>query len=259
MNNSNHNNPQPFPRLAAIPIALMALQVLPVLLLWPLPERWSTILAPIISFYWIANYPLALLFSHPLSYLMLLLAAGSILLLALFAASRRRTRVLLVAGFAIVLLYALSPWYQYPLEASSGYRLQAVTAPHWWQRGLRFNQVLAERVPCRYQLAGWDAGARLYYTATCHGEESAWRYSPHNGRRERVQAIPSALAAAPGDRDTLIDHVRASGVRPARQEPSVRRLLLRDAGPVSPDGRYTALIANHLYSVQDVMVLDRGD
>lgn len=114
---------------------------------------------------------------------------------------------------------------------------------------------MAERVPCRYELEGWDAKEQLYYTATCRGTASYWRYAPATEWREQVEAIPSALIAERSDRDTVLARLRAPGVRPTRQEPSVRSLLLRDAGLVSPDGRYTAVITNHQYSVQDVMAL----
>lgn len=242
-------------RVAFAVVGLMSLQIVPLLLTWPLSGRWPRALAPITTLYWVANFPLALVFSHFLIYLLLLVAASGLLLLAVFLGQQRRLRIALVAGFVVVLLYALAPWYQYPLEGAQGHQLEAVTGPSWWERGLRFNQVMAERVPCSYQLEGWDAEERLYYTATCRGTANYWRYTPATERREQVEAIPSALIAEPSDRDTVLDHLQASGVRPNRLEPSVRPLLLRDAGLVSPNGRYTAVITNHHYSVQDVMVL----
>lgn len=224
---------------------------------WPFAERWPSALAPITTLYWVANFPVALVFSQSLIYLLLLLAASGLLLLVIFVGQKRRLRIALVAGLAVVVRYALAPWYQYPLQAVQGYQLDAVTGPGWWERGLRFNQAMAERAPCRYRLEGWDAEEQLYYTATCRGTASYWRYAPATERREQVEAIPSALIVEPGDRDTVLAQLRAPGVRPTRQEAYVRALLLRDAGLVSPDGRYTAVITNHHYSEQDVMVLKK--
>ena len=51
--------------------------------------------------------------------------------------------------------------------------------------------------------------------------------------------------------------MRAAGVRPVRHEPYTRPLLLHDAGLVSPGGRYTAIITRRIYSVHDVVVLER--
>lgn len=244
-------------RLAFAVVGLMTLQIVPILVTWSFAERWPEALAPITTLYWVANFPLALVFSHSLGYLLLLVAASGLLLLAIFVGQHRRLPIALLAGFAVVLLYALAPWYQYPLQAAQGYQLEAVTAPGWWERGLRFNQAMAERVPCSYRLEGWNAEEQLYYTATCRGTASYCRYTPASERRQQVEAIPTTLTGQPSDRDTILAQLRAPGVRPSRQEPSVRPLLLRDAGLVSPDRRYTALITNHHYSVQDVMLLEK--
>src|SRR5690554_1079238 len=180
-------------RVAFAVVGLMALQVVPILVAWPFAERWPSALAPITTVYWVANFPLALVFSQRLIYLLLLVAASGLLLLGIFLGQQRRLRITLVACLAVVLLYALAPWYQYPLQAAQGYELDAVTAPGWWERGLRFNQVMAERVPCHYDLEGWNDEAQLYYTATCRGTVSYWRYAPASERRAQVQVIPSAL------------------------------------------------------------------
>jgi hypothetical protein len=242
--------------VAQVIIALVALQVLPILLMWPLSDRWSTALAPLLMLYLAATYPLALLLSYSPAYF-LLLAVVTVLILWLLLGRRVRGRwsVVLGAGLLVVWLYASALWYQPPLQAAPGSHLVQVTAPRWWERGLRFNQVMAERTPCTYRLDGWDSQERLYYTAACQGEESSWRFDPQHEQRLRVEAIPSELFVQTADRDAVLERVRAASVRPARHEPPARALALDDAGLVSPGGVYTAVITRHVYSVYDVAVL----
>jgi hypothetical protein len=44
---------------------------------------------------------------------------------------------------------------------------------------------------------------------------------------------------------------------PRGTKPYTRPLLLAEAGPVSADGRYTAVITQRIYSVYDVVVLEQ--
>lgn len=47
-------------RLAFAVVGLMALQIVPILVTWPFAERWPSALAPIVTVYWVVNFPLAL-------------------------------------------------------------------------------------------------------------------------------------------------------------------------------------------------------
>lgn len=148
--------------------------------------------------------------------------------------------------------------YQSPLAGVSGQETHLVTDPGYFGSPLRAAQIVLEMKPCAYTLQGWDREERLYYTAICLGREKQWQYDPARQRRKEVQAIPPGLTVEAGERDEVLGRVRAAGVRPVRHEPYTRPLLLHDAGLVSTGGRYTAVITRHIYSVHDVVVLERG-
>ena len=148
--------------------------------------------------------------------------------------------------------------YQSPLTGVSGQETHLVTDPGYFGSPLRAVQMVLEMQPCTYTLQGWDREERLYYTAICLGRERQWRYDPAEQRREGVEAIPPGLYVEAGERDEVLGHVRAAGVRPVRHEPYTRPLLLHDTGLVSANRRYTAVITRYIYSVHDVVVLESG-
>jgi hypothetical protein len=170
--------------------------------------------------------------------------------------SRRLMAVILVT--AVLLLPALLR-YQPPLVGAADYNTYLVTDPGYWGSPLKAAQVFLERQPCTYELHGWDENNRLFYTADCNGRETIWRYDPARDRQQPITIIPPELHTQRANRELVLSIVRADGVRPVRHEPYTRPLLLAEAGPVSADGRYTAVVTQHVYSVYDVVVLETAE
>jgi hypothetical protein len=169
----------------------------------------------------------------------------------------RRLMVVIIV-VAVLLLPALLR-YRPPLVGAAGYNTFLVTDPGYWGSPVKAAQSFLEMQPCTYKLHGWDENNRLLYTAVCDETETIWRYDPARDRQQSNTTIPADLHTQRANRELVLTVVRADGVRPVRHEPYTRRLLLDEAGPVSADGRYTALITQHIYSVYDVVVLEAAE
>jgi len=163
----------------------------------------------------------------------------------------------------LVLAVVAFPWiyrYQPALGAAPGYEMQIVTQPGFFGGVVKMSQIGLEERPCQYELLGWSADHRLYYQATCGAETQSWYYDPSqdDGARQ-VAAVPDTLGQASISEDSALRMVRARGVWPQDLEPVTRPILLRSQGYVSPDGRWTAMITQHVYGPQDVVLLARPD
>jgi hypothetical protein len=167
-------------------------------------------------------------------------------------------RLIVVIMITAVLLLPALLRYQPPLVGAAGYNTYLVTDPGYWGSPVKVAQTFLEMQPCTYELHGWDEETRLLYTAVCDGRETIWRYDPARDRQQPVTTIPAELHTQQANRELVLNVVRVADVRPARHEPYTRPLLLAEAGPVSADGRYTAVITQRLYSVYDVIVLEAG-
>ena len=171
----------------------------------------------------------------------------------------RQHRLLAVWLLALIFAIVAFPFvyrYRPALVAATGYRMQLVTDPGFWGGIVRASQNLIEQTPCEYELLGWSADGKLYYQATCDGETQIWQYSPARpGSCTRVSGVPAKLSASTISKDAVLEMVRASDVRPEEYELATRRLLLKSQGVVSLDGYWTAIVTQHIYGTQDVIVL----
>ena len=166
-------------------------------------------------------------------------------------------RLIIVVMITAVLLLPALLRYQPPLVGAAGYHTYLVTDPGYWGSPVKAAQVFLEMQPCTYDLHGWDEDNRLIYTADCNGRETIWRYDPALHRQQTITTIAADLHTQRANRELVLNVVRADGVRPARHEPYTRPLLLAEAGPISADGQYTAVITQRIYSVYDVVVLEQ--
>lgn len=157
--------------------------------------------------------------------------------------------LLLVATLAFPLLFR----YQPALWAAPGYQSEWVTNPGFFGGIIKAAQNVVEQRPCEYELLGWSADNRLYYRAVCGAETQVWQYAP-GGRPLRASDIPADLSVSTLSKHTAVKMLR-TGVKPAVYEEPTRRLLLKSDGFISPDGEWTAVVTQHLYGAQDVVLL----
>lgn len=164
--------------------------------------------------------------------------------------ARIASLVIVVAVLGYPVLYRYTP----PLSAAAGYRMQVVTQPKAIYNIVKMSQVVTEKRPCQYSILGWSANSRLYYQTTC-GEAGLWRYDPATERNEPIMAAPDDLAQVMGSEDAVLKMVRADSVRPKDKEPITRPLYLQSKGYLSPDGQWTAVVTQHVYGPQDIVVI----
>jgi hypothetical protein len=97
---------------------------------------------------------------------------------------------------------------------------------------------------------------RSVYQATCGAETRVWRYSPTQpGNHTQLSSSPTNLSASTIPENAVLEMVRAGGVKPEKYESVTRPILLRSRGVVSQDGRWTAVVTQHVYGTQDIIIL----
>ncbi|MBI4758943.1 MAG: hypothetical protein HY783_08115, partial [Chloroflexi bacterium] len=106
---------------------------------------------------------------------------------------------------------------------------------------------------------GWTAEEMLYYRAECGKKDpQVWGFAP--GRDERPQPVASAPPnlVVGWPREPVLNWVRSPGIWPAKEEPNVRRVTVQESGVASPDARWVAVVARHIYGPEDVVVLTQS-
>ncbi|GEM_PF-1595777 len=184
-------------------------------------------------------------------------AAGIALAVAgLLFGPRRR---LLLAVEALTLLGILAfPWffrYRAPVVAAPGVTLHVATQPGLLHGVVKSAQAFAEIVPSSYEILGWSADGVLYYRETVRATQElrTWAYTP-GAAAQLVAAAGDLAPTVPVRRVALQERVRGE-VWPENAEESTRALKMRHDGVASPDGRWAAAVAQHIYGPQDVIVV----
>ncbi len=199
----------------------------------------------------------ALLFSDLATYLLIsLLGIGASIAALIWTRPHWIVRALLVLMLLAIVAF---PWvyrYQPALVAAPGYAMRVPTQPGLLDGVVKLNQSIAEIRPCTYTLLGWNTDAILYYQSQCgSGSVQTWAIVPDREANARL------VANAPTDLFVerapifVLDLVRAPGVSPATEEPSARRVHLREGSLVSPNGDWIALVARHVYGPEDVVIV----
>lgn len=97
----------------------------------------------------------------------------------------------------------------------------------------------------------------LYYQAACGSADSeVWAYSPERpDRAHPVTTAPADLSIELLPHAQVLELVRVTSIYPPEAEPSTRSSSVRADGLVSPDGRWIALVARHIYGPEDVLIV----
>jgi hypothetical protein len=167
----------------------------------------------------------------------------------------RRVVLLMIFALTLLIIFAVSVLHYRPaLSAAPGYEMRFVTEPNLWGNPVRAWQRITEQRPCEYQMLGWSPDNQLYYQAACGTQTRAWAYAP-NRLHNPAASVPSQLNQEAVSKGQVLDLVRADGVRPIEYESVTRPLLLKSEGYVSPDGCWIAIVTQHIYGLQDIVVL----
>jgi hypothetical protein len=218
----------------------------------------------------------ALLFADPLRYLVfsllaLLLFLGWLIQLAIHSrgnVSRLPQFYLLVLGVVCVLGFAWLHPYEPAVRPAHNAQLQMVEAPDWVMGVARRNQVSAEIPGCAFEALGWADAHTLVYRKWCGGffdpnNHYAWKEgTPTPPRAYRVDT-KSDLPYT-GDLTALVRETCSywSCVRPLLEKdsilsssPSSRYPAIPNDSVVSPDGKWVAFRARHVYGPEDLLVV----
>ncbi len=198
----------------------------------------------------------ALVLGRPIGYALLTVGVLSLSLWGLCCERPPwRQRFLLLVVMGALLAFVFLP-YRPAVEAGRGYDLMVVTHPAPWFNGLARAQATGEHQICTYDVLGWQADA-LFYTSTCISNQSTtWRFVVGDQARPTPFTDPlPILHAEPLPLGETWETVKAFAGYPP--DVDLRRLYVRKAGLRSPDGKWTALVAEHLYSRQDVVLVSK--
>ena len=256
----------------AVPLAL------PFLAYWPLSWllRLSHWLFPSSSTLWLffglGTYPLlsASLLSDVTRYVLLSLAALLLTLVALiWLIARERGQVwrhkrfyLLAVALAAILAFPLLMRYQPAVQVAHGVELRIVDEPGLLEGVVKSCQAAAEVQGCQYEPLGWTAAQTLVYRKWCDG------YYDMDGQHPGDPQPPQAyhldrdeISPFDGDLDTLSREScpLSKCVSPAlAAEQAFPRGYLpgqyKDA-LVSPNGRWVAFTAEHIYGPEDLLII----
>ncbi len=147
--------------------------------------------------------------------------------------------------------------YQPAVVAAPGHEMYWPTRPGPAASVVKNYQRFFEIRPCEYTVLGWSGKSVLFYQEACRdSQHQVWAYDlEKRDCPQQAETAPLGLTQETVPRRSILEMVRSPGVRPADAEPMVRNLEVRGDGLASPDGRWVAVVARHVYGPEDVIVL----
>jgi len=252
---------------------------MPFLAYWPLSLllRLSYQLFPSSStpwlFFGIGTYPLlsASLLGDVTRYVLLSLAALLLTLVALIwliarergQIWRRKRFYLLVVVLVAILAFPLLMRYRPAVQAARGVELRVVEQPGLLAGTVKRCQTVAEICECQYEPLGW-AAQTLVYRKWCGGYYDVESWHPGDPQPPQAYHLDTdEISPFDGDLDTL-SHESCplsrcvSPALAAEQAFPLGYLPGQYETPlVSPDGRWIAFTAEHIYGPEDLLVISR--
>jgi len=258
-------------------VALAILFALPFLAFWPsalesrlLYQVFPNFLPELQFWLYLPAFGVCYLFSGTVRYVLFSLGAMGLTAAGLvWLVARQRGRVwkngwfyLLGAALLAVVAFPLAVRYRPAVCAVPGTELRMAEPPGWVESTVRACQAAAEIPGCQYEILGWADARTLVYRKWCDGY-----YDPEGGWHPGAPGAPFAYdmetgAVAPfgGEAESLSQERCLSSrcVVPALLELHSGRHYLPgryDAPTPSPDGRWVAFIARHIYGPEDLLLL----
>lgn len=180
------------------------------------------------------------------------------LLVYILTRERTLSKASLFKGtFLLLYILALPLLLQYKaaLHSAPGNEMKLVTQPLLWEKLTRAAQVISEKQPCEYQLLGWQENW-LYYQSKCNEDLRFWKFDSNQSVKPQVVgAVPSNLVSSFVPHDEVLLMVRAEDVWPMNNEEHVRAILLVGDGVTNIDNSWIAIISQHIYGPQDIILI----
>ena len=179
---------------------------------------------------------------------------------------RRGRLYLLLIALASVLAFPFVMRYQPAVEAAPGVELRIMEKPGLLQGVVKRYQVAAEiRGQCQYEPLGWMDAQTLVYRKWCGGYYTEEGWQPGDPQPPQAYHLnTNEVLPFDGDLGALSDETCAPGVcvSPALAEkkyfPPLHYLPGHFEDPIiSPDGRWIAFTARHVYGPEDLLIISR--
>lgn len=85
--------------------------------------------------------------------------------------------------------------------------------------------------------------------------QSMWRYNLASAQLEKAGSLPTALYVVPVPFSDIIDGLLVANIYPPELATVSQQTFTRGEPLGSENGRYTALVSQHVYGPQDVLIL----
>jgi hypothetical protein len=164
---------------------------------------------------------------------------------------RRRRFYLLALLIVAVLAFPLFARYRPAVEAPPGAELRVVERPGWVAGAVRWCQAAAEISACQYEPLGWADAQTLVYRKWCGGHYTPAGWQPGEPQPPRAYDVKTgAITPFEGSIEHLL------GERGPRAIATLDYFPGKYAGTsISPDGRWIAFTARHVYGPEDLLVM----
>ena len=177
---------------------------------------------------------------------------------------RRKRFYLLVVALVAVLAFPLLMRYRPAVKAAPGVELRLVDRPGLLAGAVKSCQAAAEVRGCQYEPLGWVDAQTLVYRQWCGGYYDVDGWHPGSpGAPQAYRLDTDTVTPFEGDVDTLSREPcpRSTCVNPGLAEvypgggyfPGQYETVL-----ISPDGRWVAFTAEHVYGPEDLLVISQN-
>jgi hypothetical protein len=197
-----------------------------------------------------------LLISNSIVYFCIISGITIFAFVSLFSANRSTINTVLAIMILVVISAFVMMPYQTAVQPANEYRMLSPTQPSFLERSLRNLQILGEVTPCSYQLIGWKEQI-LFYKETCTSNSKVYQFNPQT---ESVLGSPGSIATESLHVDrrshTEVLHLfQADWIVPSEAELPSIELSRRGDALVSPDNKWLAIVAKHVYGPADILVV----
>jgi len=188
------------------------------------------------------SFFISIILGLPILYEILCIGGTAILLFALiFGTTSWLQKGLIIYLLCAIFLFMFRP-YEAAVISTSDNTLLNPTQPSFFYRGLKNAQANGETEWCEYELHGWQDEALLYQETCVGGSTKTWSFTP-DGQHNPIPASDlqnAELHVHPIPQSEVSDLVDSPGYQ-------------------SPSGTWAAFISKHIYSAEDVMVLELSE
>lgn len=139
--------------------------------------------------------------------------------------------------------------------------MEVLTEPIFLLRGLRNSQALSKQELCHYELLGWK-NSTLFYRSRCpDGETQTWKYDADSSYKSiRYNgSLPVDLITEQVSPNKFSKSISLYNVYPREAQSSLYLIFLSEPSLTSSNRKFIALISQHIYSIEDVIVFESGN